>query len=140
MINTYSGSCLCGEVGFDIEGEFERFYLCHCEYCRKDTGSAHAANLFSSSATLKWTSGAEKVRRFDLPNTRHGRSFCSICGSALPIIQMEGKLLVVPAGSLNGEVRIKPNAHIFVSARAGWDQSLEQVPAFEKFPFEPGRD
>jgi hypothetical protein len=46
MSNTYSGSCLCGEIRFEIEGEFERFYLCHCEYCRKDTGSAHAANLF----------------------------------------------------------------------------------------------
>ena len=46
MSNTYSGSCLCGEIRFEIEGEFELFYLCHCEYCRKDTGSAHAANLF----------------------------------------------------------------------------------------------
>jgi len=52
MSNTYAGSCLCGEVRFEIEGEFERFYLCHCEFCRKDTGSAHAANLFSSTAAL----------------------------------------------------------------------------------------
>ena len=134
MNNKHSGSCLCGKVCFDIEGEFEQFYLCHCEHCRKDTGSAHAANLFSSSATLKWTSGEEKVRKFDLPETRHSKSFCCICGSALPMIQMNGKLLVVPAGSLNSEVRIRPNAHIFVSSRAGWDEALEKVPTVEKFP------
>lgn len=48
----HAGSCLCGEVHYEIEGAFERFYLCHCTHCRKDTGSAHAANLFSSSAKL----------------------------------------------------------------------------------------
>jgi hypothetical protein len=42
------GSCLCGAVRFEVEGEFQRFYLCHCGHCRKDTGSApHAANLFA---------------------------------------------------------------------------------------------
>src|SRR5215470_14968068 len=96
----HSGSCLCGEVRFEVDGDFERFYLCHCEFCRKDTGSTHAANLFTSPAGLKWLSGEERVKRFNLPSTKHVRSFCSICGSALPCIQMNGTLLVVPAGSL----------------------------------------
>jgi hypothetical protein len=134
MSNTYSGSCLCGEIRFEIEGEFDSFYLCHCEYCRKDTGSAHAANLFSSTATLKWLSGASKVRQFNLPATRHSKCFCPTCGSALPIIPTNGGLLVVPAGSLNSEVHIKPNAHIFVSSRAGWDDSLEGIPTVDRFP------
>ena len=134
MSNKYSGSCLCGEVRFEIEGEFERFYLCHCEYCRKDTGSAHAANLFSSTAALKWLSGADQVRQFNLPATRHSRCFCHTCGSALPIVQMNREWLVVPAGSLNSEVLIRPNAHIFVSSRASWDDSLEKVPTVDRFP------
>ena len=134
MNDKHSGSCLCGQVRFEIEGDFERFYLCHCEYCRKDTGSAHAANLFSSSAVLRWTSGAEKVSQFDLPGTRHSKSFCSTCGSALPKVQRNGQLLVVPAGSLNTEVHIKPDAHIFVSSRANWDRALEQVPAIDRLP------
>lgn len=134
MNNQHSGSCLCGEVRFEVEGEFEQFYLCHCEYCRKDTGSAHAANLFSSSATLKWTSGEDKITQFNLPATRHSKSFCRICGSALPMLQMDGALLVVPAGSLNSEIHIRPNAHIFVASRAGWDEALDQVPRAEKFP------
>src|SRR6185312_2519724 len=128
MSNRYCGSCPCGAVRFEVEGEFERFYLCHCEYCRKDTGSAHGANLFSSSAVLKWVAGEDQVRQFNLPSTRHCRGFCGTCGSALPVTQMDGKLLKVPAGSLNSEVRIRPDAHIFVSSRAGWDHLLELVP------------
>jgi hypothetical protein len=132
MSNAYSGSCLCGEVRFEIEGDFEHFYLCHCEYCRKDTGSAHAANLFASTATLKWLSGEDHVSQFNLPATRHSKGFCRTCGSALPI--QSGGMLVVPAGSLNSEVLLRPDAHIFAASRAGWDDSLERVPTADRFP------
>ena len=134
MNHRYSGSCLCGEVRFEIDGKFEHFYLCHCEYCRKDTGSAHAANLFSSIASLKWISGESNVRRFNLPATRHSKCFCNKCGSALPMMQMEGKLLVVPAGSLNSEIQNRPNAHIFISSKASWDDALDKVPVVSGFP------
>jgi hypothetical protein len=130
----HSGSCLCATVEFEIEGDFERFYLCHCEYCRKDSGSAHASNLFSGTASLRWISGQDKITQFTLPSTRHSRSFCSICGSALPNLQMDGALLVVPAGSLNSQVPIRPNAHIFSSSKATWDNELESVPSMERFP------
>ena len=134
MNDRHAGSCLCGEVRFEVEGEFEHFYLCHCEYCRKDTGSAHAANLFSTTATLKWISGADRIRQFDLPATRHSRCFCGTCGSALPMMQMDRALLVVPAGSLDSPVAIRPTAHLFVSSKACWDDELEKVPAVARFP------
>ncbi|HEX5418873.1 MAG TPA: GFA family protein [Gammaproteobacteria bacterium] len=131
MGDKHLGRCLCGGVRYEVEGDFERFYLCHCEHCRKDTGSAHAANLFTSTAELKWLSGADKVKQFKLPSTRHCKSFCSICGSALPSVQMDGALLVVPAGSLDSKVSMRPNAHIFVASRADWDNGLEDVPNME---------
>jgi hypothetical protein len=133
-MSKHSGSCLCATIQFEIDGDFERFYLCHCQHCRKDTGSAHAANLFSGSATLRWLSGEDKVTQYTLPSTRHSRSFCSHCGSALPSLQMDGALLVVPAGSLDGEVPLRPDAHLFTSSRATWDHDLEGIPLFAKFP------
>lgn len=134
-MNTHHvGSCLCGEVSFEIDGDFENFYLCHCKYCQKDTGTAHAANLFSTTAKLKWVSGEDKITLFNLPSTQHSKCFCSICGSALPTIQMEGTLLVVPAGSLNSKLLTRPNAHIFVSSRSDWDKDLEKIPMIEQLP------
>ena len=130
----HSGSCLCGEVQFEVDGPFEKFYLCHCSYCRKDTGSAHGANLFSRSASLRWLSGEASAVVFILPNTRHARSFCSRCGSALPHVQMGGELLIVPAGSLDTDVPIQPQAHLFTASRANWDNGLESVKKFERFP------
>lgn len=47
---------------------------------------------------------------------------------------MQGKLLVVPAGSLDSPLPIHPNAHIFMSSRANWDHDLEKIPGFAKLP------
>lgn len=134
MSKIHLGSCLCGAVHFEVVGNFENFYLCHCKYCRKDTGSAHAANLFSSTATLKWISGQEKITLFNLPSTKHGRCFCSICGSALPRVDRENRILLVPAGSLNSDIPLRPDAHIFGSSRANWDNGLEKIPMLERLP------
>jgi len=130
----HSGSCVCGAIRFEVEGTFEKFFLCHCGRCRKDTGSAHAANLFSSSAKIRWLSGQEKVKTFRVPGTRHEKSFCTECGSALPRVQMNGALLVVPAGSLDSELEARPDAHIFVASRASWDRRLEEVPKVDALP------
>jgi hypothetical protein len=130
----HSGSCLCAQVKYEVDGEFESFFLCHCKHCQKDTGSAHAANLFSTKAKLNWLSGKEKVKTFNLVPTRHTRSFCIECGSALPNQQFDGKLLVVPAGSLDTEVPIKPGARLFCASRASWCRDLGSLKEFEKLP------
>jgi hypothetical protein len=134
MKSRYVGSCLCGAVRFEVIGDFEKFFLCHCGRCRKDTGSAHAANLFSSTATLNWVSGEGKIKTFRVPSTLHERSFCSECGSAVPGIQMNGALLVVPAGSLDSAVDTRPDAHICVASSATWDRKLEDVQRIEALP------
>jgi len=132
-MTNYIGSCLCGTVSFEVKGDFDSFYLCHCQHCQKDTGSAHAANLFSHSAKLTWQSGVDAVTSFTLPGTRHNKSFCKLCGSSLPNTQVEG-LLVVPAGCLDTKVTMLPKAHIFTSSKAAWDKGLGEVRAFEGLP------
>ena len=128
------GKCQCGQVSYEIDGVFEGFFLCHCSYCRKDTGSAHAANLFSATARITWISGEALVRTYQIPQTRHSKSWCSHCGSALPREQKEIGRLVVPAGCLEVAIPLAPDAHIFYGSRANWDENLEQVPKFEGLP------
>lgn len=100
--NKHVGPCLCGKIKFEVEGNFENFYLCHCKHCQKNTGSADAANLFSGSASLRWRGNTDDIKTFNLPSTRHTKNFCGTCSPALPTVQIESKLLVVPAGSLEG--------------------------------------
>ncbi|UWQ95748.1 GFA family protein [Rhodobacteraceae bacterium M385] len=127
-----NGTCLCGAVRFRIDGAFEHFFLCHCTRCRKDSGSAHSANLFSTSAQLEWLAGADLVAVFQLPETRHVRAFCTSCGSGMPVAQ-EG-LLSVPAGALDTEVALRPEAHICTGSRARWDDALHMIPCIDGLP------
>jgi hypothetical protein len=132
-MTNHFGSCLCGTVKFEVQGDFDSFYLCHCQHCQKDTGSAHAANLVSQSARLIWLAGADAVTSFTLLGTRHNKSFCKLCGSALPSTQIAG-LLVVPVGCLDSEISMLPTAHLFTSSKAAWDRELGDVPKFEGLP------
>ncbi|MEJ1937485.1 GFA family protein, partial [Nostoc sp. NIES-2111] len=84
MTSAIRGSCQCGKVSFIVEGGFEQFYLCHCSRGRKDTGSAFGANLFSATSHITWVTGGDHLRTYRMPSTRHARSFCPDCGSALP--------------------------------------------------------
>ncbi|ADU66714.1 glutathione-dependent formaldehyde-activating GFA [Desulfurispirillum indicum S5] len=129
----HTGGCLCGAIRFEVTGPFEGFFLCHCSRCRKDTGSSNAANLFSRASELRWLSGESQVTVYNLPETRHVRSFCAVCGSALPSLQTNGTLLV-PAGSLDTDVPLRPQGHIFMDSRANWDEKLETLPKFGSFP------
>jgi hypothetical protein len=130
----YQGSCLCGNVRFEIDGEFSKFILCHCSRCQKNTGSAHASNLFCKEGRLEWIKGGEFVKLFKLTATRHAKCFCLNCGSALPFSGSDGTYLVVPAGSLDVEIDIKPEAHIFCSSKATWDKDLENVAHYSEYP------
>ena len=129
-----TGQCLCRAVKFRISGTFEAFFLCHCSRCRKDTGTAHAANLFSSKATITWLSGTDRISTFTLPGSRHAKSFCSTCGAALPMSQTDGGFVVVPAGCLDSPIDLRPTAHICMADRATWDNDLEAIPRMDGLP------
>ncbi|MBL6431571.1 MAG: GFA family protein [Alphaproteobacteria bacterium] len=125
-------------VTFEITGSFEAFFLCHCARCRKDTGSAHAANLFSSSATLEWLSGADRVKTYRVPDTRHENPSVPTAARRCRALQMDGTLLVVPAGSLDSAFDMRPSAHICCRQSCGVGRDLESVPVSTAFPAERG--
>ncbi|MFD1342024.1 GFA family protein [Litorisediminicola beolgyonensis] len=129
-----TGRCLCGAVSFEVTGAFEGFFLCHCSRCRRGTGSAHAANLFSSTAQLVWLTGERSAKRFRLAGTRHERCFCAECGAALPYVEEESGWVVIPAGSLDGPVLTRPDAHICWASRADWDEGLDAVARIDGLP------
>ncbi len=130
----HKGSCLCGRVSYELSGDFQAFFLCHCTRCQKDTGSAHAANLFAQGSTLKWRQGECEVKTYLHPNSRHAKSFCQHCGSALPVVVESIHSVMVPAGSLDSPVPISPSAKIFMADCANWAIDFNDVACFEHMP------
>ena len=132
---TMKGSCLCGTVTYEVAGEAKRFYHCHCSRCRKATGTGHASNLFVQPAALRWLSGEEQIRTFKVPEAkRFTNQFCGICGARLPRQPQDTDTVVIPAGSLDNEAPIAPEARIFTGSRANWSCSGDELPVHEGSP------
>jgi len=132
---TLQGSCLCGAVKYEVAGKATRFYHCHCSRCRKATGTGHASNLFLQPGTLSWLSGEELVTSFKVPQAvRFANTFCKTCGGRLPRQAAGSDLVMIPAGSLDDEAPIRPQAVIFAGSRAGWSCVDDVLPAYPQYP------
>jgi len=131
-----TGSCLCGSVRYEISGAAQRFYHCHCQRCRKTTGTGHASNLLVTPAgSLTWLAGEDLLRRYKVPEAeRFYNCFCSHCGSPMPRVVPELDTVVIPAGTLDAEPPIQPQARIFWDSRAAWSCSGDDIPPFPEYP------
>ena len=49
----FRGSCICGEVAFEVEGPFDHFLNCHCSRCRKATGTAHSCEVIVKAPSFE---------------------------------------------------------------------------------------
>lgn len=130
----FSGSCLCKTVRYQIEGDCIAFYHCHCQRCRKFSGTGHASNMRIDSQTIEWLSGENYVKQYKVPEAERFRNdFCSECGSPLPRYFSEAGFIVVPAGTLDHAINIKPDARIFWGSHCNWCCD-DDLPKYEEYP------
>lgn len=131
---SFRGSCLCGSVQYEITGEPVKFYHCHCQRCRKATGTGHASNLLIKPGAIKWLKGAELIRSYKVPEAkRFTNCFCGACGGRVPRYVKETDMIVIPAGSLDSEPAIRPQARIFWDSRAGWSCGGDGLPVHPEY-------
>jgi hypothetical protein len=131
---TLAGSCLCGSVRYTAIGEITRFYHCHCSRCRKATGTGHASNMFLKGS-LSWEGGEDQVASYKVPEAeRFMNSFCKNCGSRVPRFVEKFGVVMIPAGSLDNEPGIAPQARIFTGSRVSWSCGAAALPEFTELP------
>ncbi len=121
------GSCLCGAVRFEIEGKLSPIGQCHCSLCRKVSGTASNAVLLTASRSFRWAAGEDQIRVFT-KMTNWTTSFCRVCGCPVPELRADGKLLAVPAGSLDDDPGSRVEQHIYVGSKAEWDEISGDAP------------
>jgi hypothetical protein len=129
------GSCLCGDVAFEIQGDALAMRNCHCSRCRRGRSAAHATNLFYPLDAFRWVRGETQVVDFALPEARlFGTAFCRRCGSGLPRVAASRGVVVVPAGALDVDPGVRPSQHIFVGSKAPWFDITDDLPKYEELP------
>lgn len=130
------GSCLCGAVKYEIMGESKRFHHCHCERCRKATGTGHATNLVVGPQTaVTWLQGEDSLSRYKVPDSeRFYNWFCRHCGSSMPRAVPEIDAVIIPAGSLDTEPPVSVQGRIFWDSRAEWSCAGDALPTYAEYP------
>jgi len=135
MSSEFRGSCLCGAVSYEITGTPFDFFHCHCQRCRKATGTGHASNILLKPDSAKWTAGEENLAVFKVPDAKRFRTvFCRICGSPLPKVAPDLSIAVIPAGCLDGDPPLEPTGRIFQNFRADWSCEAGDIPAWSEYP------
>lgn len=126
----HAGSCLCGNVRYEIDGELSDFGHCHCRSCRKASGSAFGANAGVDRSAFRLLSGADTLREFESSPGKL-RVFCARCGSPIyASLTKSPDVLRIRLGSLDTPLAARARAHTFVSDKADW----EDIDAFSSLP------
>ena len=102
--------------------------------CRKAAGAGHATNLLIKPGTIKWIKGEELIRAYKIPEAKRFTSrFCTVCGSQVPRYVKETDFFVIPAGSLDSDPTIHPQARIFWDSRASWSCNGDDLPVHAEY-------
>lgn len=128
-----NGSCLCGGIRYEIQGELDDLAYCHCSKCRRALGSAFGAFARVDTDGFRWLSGEEFISTYESSAGVY-RCFCRQCGSSLGALEEENKLSWVALGTVTGDPGLRAKAHIFVSSKAPWHEIRDDLPQFDEWP------
>lgn len=130
------GSCLCGGVTFEFDHFTGPFELCHCNRCRKVSGSAFMAGVAAPRSAFRLLTGRDLIRTYDAPilNTppAYRSCFCIRCGSPVPDPSSDGQFIEIAAGTLDDDPGVKPDKHIFVEKKAAWHTIADALPQLDE--------
>lgn len=131
----YAGGCLCGAVRYEGAAGPDFVAHCHCDDCRKTSGTDHATHMlvaedgFAVFGTLKF---------FDFPaesGSIVSRGFCPECGS--PIVSRNSNMpgrVFVRVSSLDDLEIAKPQMIVYASRAPSWRPLDPALPAFPEMP------
>ncbi len=76
MTQTYTGSCHCGAVRYEVDLDLKNAISCNCSICMR-TGSLLT---FSAADTFKLLSGEEALSDYQFNQKSIHHLFCKTCG------------------------------------------------------------
>ena len=119
------GSCLCGAISFEVQGELPPPDACHCSQCRKQSGHYWASTdvererlTIQGEEAISWFQSSEKVRR----------GFCGKCGSFLFWEPMGRSKIAIGMGAFDKPTGTRLGHHIFVADKGDYYEVADGLP------------
>jgi len=118
-----SGSCLCGDISFEVQGAPQGASMCHCSLCRKQSGGVWSS-AFMPEDDLKISGD---VTWFEASDTAK-RGLCPRCGSFLFWKAHDEDTISFALGAIDGDTGLTLEKHIFVADKGDYYDIADGVP------------
>ena len=125
-----TGSCLCGARAYEIEGEIDGVWVCHCSLCRKASGANGNWILIVPRDRFRWVRGEDHGQTYALRET-YTITRCKTCGTPLPA-EIDAQNIYLTAGTLDAPLERGIRTHLFCASRADWDRDEDGVRSFDE--------
>lgn len=116
------GSCLCGQVQYQVNGPLRPVVNCHCVQCRKTSGhfvaaTSAARDHVTMTGDVSWYHASQTARR----------GFCGTCGSSL-FWDGPGANISIHAGTLDDATGLQSAGHIFCDDKGDYYDLTDDLP------------
>ena len=134
-MNIFTGSCLCGSVNYKSNSDPLVIQNCHCDQCRKATGSVYLTNLFIKEENFEIAGEVNNYTHLSDSGNNMTKYFCPKCGS-----QVFGKnsgrpgIITIRAGTVNEKDIIKPIRNLFLKSKVPSTPINSNLEACEGMP------
>jgi hypothetical protein len=131
----FTGGCLCGAVRYTCDAEPIMSGHCHCEDCRRSSGTGHCSHMLVPEPAVVMTGQVSGYARAADSGNVVERFFCPTCGAAV-FSRNSGMpgLLALRASGLDDPETFKPQMHVYAGRAASWDARDAALPSFDKMP------
>jgi len=130
-----TGSCLCGDIQYELSSAPSISGVCHCKNCQRQAGSAFSTLAGIPKAEFRFTKGEPKLYQdsdTDSGNTVE-RYFCGRCGSPIySAIPDQPDTLFLKTGTLDDTSGFQPQFHVWCDSKQSWVQLEKGVPAIPR--------
>ncbi len=135
-----TGQCLCGDVKYTISAAPIRMGQCHCDDCRRSSGTGHASHAFFKKDDVHIEGETSVYDSKTDTGSIITRYFCPNCGSRLfGVNNVAPKIIGVTPGTLNESDWFKADAIVYNKRKPKWDFMDESIPVFEEMPPASGK-
>jgi len=130
----FTGGCLCGQIRYEVTGEPVRAQICHCDDCRRSSGSDSLLNVFVMADDFRVTQGEPKTFQHtaNSGNIRF-KAFCDNCGSQ---VYSWGALRPeqrgIKAGTIDDASFVRPWAHVWIKRALPCSNLNDDLQKFEE--------
>lgn len=136
----YSGRCACGAFSYEVKGPPVVVAQCHCDECRRISGTGHTIGAMFSLESLILNGKIGKFKYISNNGSEVTKGFCPSCGS--PIFGMNTQSpnhVTLSLGTMDDAADLAVQVVIYARDKKHWDQLDDSVATFETQPdWQPG--